>query len=40
MRELPEWSDWRPRLLAPRWVLMIGWGAFLVTFFFAAVNNI
>jgi hypothetical protein len=32
MRYLPEWSDWRPKLLVPRWAIFLLWGAFILTF--------
>ncbi len=32
MRYLPEWSDWRPKLLVPRWLIFLLYGALILTF--------
>jgi hypothetical protein len=31
-RHLPEWSEPLPKLLVPRWVISLGYGALIVTF--------
>lgn len=34
---IPEWTDWRPKLMVPRWVIIVMYGALVITFTFAFV---
>ena len=36
-RNIPEWTDWRPKLMVPRWVIIVMYGALVITFTFAFV---